>query len=68
MFGLRYFSFVTLTSAGYGDIEPGSIPARKFAVAEALVGQISLLVLVSRFVGLNISQAMPPRDDKDRAA
>lgn len=55
---LLYFSFVTLTTLGYGDITPLSAPARSFAYLEALVGQIYLTVLVARLVGLHISQAL----------
>jgi hypothetical protein len=63
---MRYFSFATLTSIGYGDIVPGTTLARMFAITEALMGQIYLLVMVSRLVGLNVSQTMsgsaPPTD------
>lgn len=51
-----YFSFVTLTTLGYGDITPQSTPARMLTAAEAIVGQIYLTVLVARLVGLHISQ------------
>jgi voltage-gated potassium channel len=58
-----YYSFVTLTTLGYGDITPRSSPARIFAVLEAVLGQIYLAVLVARLVGLHIAQAgrPPPR-------
>jgi hypothetical protein len=49
---LAYFSFVTLTTVGYGDITPISRPVRMFVVTEAIVGQIYLTVLVARLVGL----------------
>jgi hypothetical protein len=51
---LRYFSFVTLTTVGYGDILPRSPAARTMAVLEAVMGQIYLAVLVARLVGLHI--------------
>src|SRR4029453_9042775 len=51
---LRYFSFVTLTTVGYGDILPRSLAARTMAVLEAVMGQIYLTVLVARLVGLHI--------------
>jgi len=51
-----YFSFVTLTTLGYGDITPVSMPARMLATAEALIGQLYLVVLVARLVGLHISE------------
>ncbi|MFH1984236.1 MAG: ion channel [Pseudomonadota bacterium] len=51
-----YFSFVTLTTLGYGDIIPVGPVARSFAVVEAIIGQFFLAVLVARQVGLYISQ------------
>lgn len=47
-----YFSFVTLTTLGYGDIVPATPPAHSLAVCEAVVGQLYLTVLVARLVGL----------------
>jgi hypothetical protein len=47
-----YFSFVTLTTAGYGDILPVSVPARSFAIFEQVTGQLFVAVLVARLVGL----------------
>jgi len=52
-----YYSFVTLTTLGYGDVVPIAPGARMFAVVEALVGQMYLTVLVARLVGLHIAQA-----------
>ena len=51
---LVYFSFVTLSTVGYGDITPLSPPARSLAFMEAIIGQIYLAVLVARLVGLHI--------------
>jgi hypothetical protein len=51
---LTYFSFVTLTTLGYGDIQPLSPPARTACWLEAVVGQLFLTVLIARFVGLNL--------------
>ena len=50
-----YFSFVTLTTLGYGDITPRSAMARLLAASEAVVGQIFLTVLVARLVGLHLA-------------
>jgi len=52
---ILYYSFETLTTLGYGDITPATPPARFFSVAEALVGQLYLAILVARFVGLQIT-------------
>ena len=54
---MRYFSFITLTTVGYGDIVPHSSWARTLAVLEAITGQIYLTVLVARLVGLHIVHA-----------
>jgi len=53
---LTYFSFVTLTTLGYGDVTPASDLARVLAVNEAALGQLFLVVLVARLVGLHTSQ------------
>ncbi len=52
-----YYSFVTLSTLGYGDIVPISPAARMFAAMEAITGQLYLAVLVARLVGLHISQS-----------
>ncbi len=51
-----YFSSVTLTTLGYGDIVPISRPARMFASLEAIVGQLYVAIIIARMVGLHISQ------------
>lgn len=51
-----YFSFVTLSTLGYGDIVPVTRPARSLAVVEALTGQLYLAVLIGRLVGAYVSQ------------
>lgn len=51
---LVYFSFVTLTTLGYGDITPMGSWARLLASSEALVGQLYLTILVARLVGLHL--------------
>jgi ion channel len=51
---LIYFSFVTLTTVGFGDILPATNPARALAAAEAVVGSLYLAVFVARLVGLHM--------------
>ncbi len=51
---LRYFSFMTLTTVGYGDIVPRTSIARTLAALEGITGQVYLMVLVARLVGLHI--------------
>ncbi len=50
-----YFSFVTITTLGYGDITPVTQTARSFAFAEAVVGQFYIAVLVAGLVSAYIS-------------
>jgi hypothetical protein len=49
-----YYSFVTLTTVGYGDITPVSPGARSLAVSEALTGQMYVAILISRLVSLSL--------------
>ena len=51
-----YYSIVTMTTLGYGDILPVSPVARVVATMQAMLGQIYLVVLVARLVGLHISR------------
>ncbi len=62
---LRYFSFVTLTSLGFGDITPAHPAARSVAVLEALVGVLYPAVLIGRLVSLErgpVEDAAKPPD------
>lgn len=52
---LSYFSFVTLSTVGYGNIVPISKLARTLSCCEAIVGQLYLTILVARLVGLHIA-------------
>ena len=51
-----YYSFITLTTLGYGDITPQTPPAQNLSSFEAIVGQLYLTILVARLVGVQISQ------------
>lgn len=53
---LFFFSYITLTTLGYGNIFPASTVASSVAAAEAIVGQLYLTILVARLVGLHIAQ------------
>lgn len=48
---LVHFSFVTLTSLGYGDITPVSDQARSLAFLEVIAGNLYMALLVARLVG-----------------
>lgn len=52
-----YYSFVTLSTLGMGDITPRAPLARTLSWMEAVLGQIYLAVLVARLIALQ-----PPRD------
>ena len=52
-----YYSFVTLTTVGYGDILAMTKPARSLSILEALTGQLYLALMISRLVGLHTSQS-----------
>lgn len=58
---LLYFSFVTLTTLGYGDIAPAGAGARALAPVEALLGQLYLAALVARLVGLHLLERSDAR-------
>ncbi|MCH6570279.1 MAG: two pore domain potassium channel family protein [Acidobacteria bacterium] len=58
-----YYSFVTLTTLGYGDIVPISPSARALATLEAVTGQLFLTVLVARLVGLQITHSSRYRSE-----
>ena len=50
-----YYSYVTLTTLGYGDITPMTPPAQSIAILEAITGQFYLAILVARLVGIYLS-------------
>ena len=58
-----YYSFVTLTTLGYGDIVPIAPSVRALATLEALTGQLYLTVLVARLVGLHITHSSRSRSE-----
>jgi len=47
-----YFSFITLSTVGYGDITPVSRIARWLAAMEAMTGLLYVAVLIARLVAL----------------
>jgi len=51
-----YFSFVTLTTLGYGDITPASAATKSVALIIAVSGQFYLTILVAMLVGKYLSQ------------
>jgi hypothetical protein len=49
-----YYSFVTLTTLGYGDIVPISAAARSLSMAEAIVGQLFIALILGYLVSLRV--------------
>lgn len=62
-----YYSLVTLTTLGYGDITPVTPLARNLAAFEAVMGQLYIAILVARLVGLHIVHAVRD-DDEERGS
>jgi Ion channel len=57
-----YFSFVTLTTTGFGDYVATSDITRSLVMLEAIIGQVLLVTLVARFVStLGQERGEPPR-------
>ncbi len=56
-----YFSFVTLSSLGYGDIVPVSDAARGLSVVEVVGGQLYLAVMIARLVGAHLQSRTTER-------
>ncbi len=59
---VAYFSFVTLTTLGYGDISP-AIPIARFLVyMEAIVGVFYMAILVASLIGIRVSALHSDQD------
>jgi len=55
-----FFSFVTLTTVGYGDIVPWAAHARSIAIIESVIGIMYPAVLISRLVGMHGRKSEEP--------
>jgi uncharacterized membrane protein len=53
--GWLYFSFITMTTLGYGDVAPVSAIARTLAYLQAIFGQFYIAILVAGLVGAYIT-------------
>ncbi len=56
-----YFSLVTLTTMGYGDVTPVRPPATALAALEAVFGQFYIAVVVAELVGARLAQGSGTR-------
>ena len=63
-FPFLYFSIVTITTLGYGDIHPITNASRTAASLEALIGQIYLVFTVARLVSIHTSQSLERKKKK----
>jgi voltage-gated potassium channel Kch len=61
---MLYFSFVTITTLGYGDIVPVSGAAKILSSGEALFGQIYLAVFIARLVALHVAAGIQGGDEE----
>jgi hypothetical protein len=57
-FDSYYYSFVTLTTLGYGDITPVARYAKILAIMEAVIGPVYLAIFVAQLIGLNIARKL----------
>ncbi|HVM50216.1 MAG TPA: potassium channel family protein [Candidatus Acidoferrum sp.] len=64
-FSAFYFSFMTLSTVGYGDIAPASRAARMLAITEAVAGLFYVAVLISRLVAIYSSASPTPQPPEE---
>jgi hypothetical protein len=57
-----YYSFITLTTLGYGDIAPVSAVAKRVSLLEAVVGVLYTTVAVAMIVGIYITERLRPQE------
>ena len=62
--GFLYYSFITLTTVGYGDITPVHPFARSFANLEALLGQLYPAILIARLVSMEFESSRRKKQEK----
>lgn len=60
-FSATYFSYMTLTTTGFGDITPVSDTARMLAVMETMTGTFYVTVLIARLVAMYSADTRPPK-------
>jgi len=62
---LLYFSFVSLTTVGYGDVLPLSVLGKRLAVFESAMGSIYMAVIIAMIVGRYMSMQLEQDHDNE---
>lgn len=62
---LTYYSFMTLTTVGYGDITPQTNLARMVASTEAIMGVMFIGIFVARIVALYTTHRLEKKGEKE---
>lgn len=57
LFNALYFSFITLTTVGYGDISPALPIAQFFVFLESIIGSFYLAIMVASLVSMRLAQS-----------
>jgi len=57
-YSFYYFSFISMTSVGFGDITPLTAPAQSLTLVMTIIGQFYLVIVIGVFVGkyINVNQ------------
>ncbi|MHC4942070.1 MAG: potassium channel family protein [Planctomycetota bacterium] len=64
---LIYYSYVTITTLGYGDITPVTQAARSFSMLEAVIGPLYMAILIARLVALHITHTREEKSSKKKS-
>lgn len=59
---MLYFSFITLSTLGFGDVAPAHPVARIVVVVESVTGVMYMAILVARFVSLHSADRLQQRN------
>lgn len=55
-FSFYYFSFISITTVGYGDITPLTAPSQSLTLVLNIIGQFYLAIVIAVFVGKYINE------------
>ncbi len=61
-----YYSFVTLTTLGFGDIRPVARFAESVSISEAIIGPLFIAVFIASLLHIQMRSAGNPQRDRDR--